>query len=166
MGKRGEAKQDRRQGDLFACCAELYPVRRPEGQVRSADLSLRIKSAMGRALKESPKSAHMIAAEISEATGRELSPDMLYAYTAPSKPEQDIGICRFLAFVRATAAHWLIDVLVEDLGLVVLEGREAHFAQRGLLEQQVRQLQDEIKRLDRDMRDEPVPVASHRRRRP
>lgn len=150
-----------RQGDLFAH-AELYPVRAPEGQLRSGDLSLRIKTAMGRALKECPKSAFQIAAEIAEMTGRDLTTDALYAYTAPSKPEHEIGITRFFAFVRVTGANWLIDVLVEDLGLTVLEGREAHFAQRGLLEQQRRQLDEQIRLLDRELKDAPVSVVRRR----
>jgi hypothetical protein len=162
MGK-GQNKNDGRQGDLFA--SELYPVRQPEGQLRSADLSLRIKSAMGQALKESPKPAHLIAAEIAEMTGRELTPDALYAFTAPSKPDHDIGICRFLAFVRSTGAHWLIDVLAEDLGLTVLQGREAHFAQRGFLAQKMQHLQDEIAKLDAETRDNPIRVSMRRPKR-
>lgn len=161
MTKLGKKQPPAGQGDLFAH-AELYPVRRPEVGPRSGDLSLRIKTAMGRALKESPKSAHVVAAEIAEMTGRELTADALYTYTAPSKPDHEIGITRFFAFVRATGANWLIDVLVEDLGLTVLEGREAHFAQRGLLEQQRRQLEDEISRLDAELTAKPVTIARRR----
>lgn len=163
-GAKGAKKADRGQGDLFAF-AEMFPVRRPGGALRGLDLSLRIKIAMGRALKTCPKNAYAVAAEISEMTGRELTADALYAYTAPTKPEHDISITRFVAFVRATEATWLWDVLVEDDGLIVLEGREAHLAQRGLLEQQVRQLQDQIKQLDRELKNEPVSVAVHRRER-
>lgn len=156
---KGEAEG---QGNLFAYAEQLYPVRRPEGQLRSADLSLRIKMSMGRALRESPKSIEQIAGEISQLTGRTLTVDALYAYTAPSKPEHEIGITRFIAFVQATGANWVFDELAEPLGLVVLEGREAHFAQRGLLEQRRRELDDQIKKLDREMRDAPVSVARRR----
>ena len=44
------------QDDLFA---DLYPVRVPTDAIRPLDLSLRIKTAMGRALKECPASAAM-----------------------------------------------------------------------------------------------------------
>lgn len=157
--------RDKTQGDLFAH-AEMYPVRQPATAMRPLDLSLRIKSAMGRALKECPRNATQVAASITEMTGREITADALYSYTAPTKPEHEIGITRFVAFVRATGATWLWDVLVEDDGLIVLEGQEAHLAQRGMLEQQFRQLQEEIRTLDRKLREEPVAVASHRRRRP
>ncbi|WP_336801529.1 hypothetical protein [Kaistia sp. MMO-174] len=164
MANGGKKGADKRQGDLFAY-ADMYPVRQPTTAMRPLDLSLRIKTAMGRALKECPLNATQVAAAITEMTGRELTADALYTYTAPTKPEHEIGITRFVAFVRATGATWLWDVLVEDDGLIVLEGEEAHLAQRGLLEQQVRQLQDEIKGLDRKLREEPVKVATHRRRR-
>lgn len=161
MARPGKKPPRAGQGDLFSH-AELYPVRRPDTGPRSGDLSLRIKSAMGRALKESPKSAHVLAAEIAEMTGRDLTADALYTYTAPSKPDHEIGITRFFAFVRATGANWLVDVLVEDLGLVVLEGREAHFAQLGLLLQQQSQTDEEITRLRAELAAKPVSVTRRR----
>lgn len=86
-----KSERDERQGDLFVS-AELFPVRRPLETMRPVDLSLRIKAGLARALRESPDSAEVIATRISEMTGRKLSGDGLYAYTAASKPEQDIGI--------------------------------------------------------------------------
>ena len=118
------------QGDLFAA-GEVFPVRRPVENARPVDLSLRIKTGMSQALKECPDSAAIVAARIAEMTGREMSVDALYSYTAASKPEHDIGIVRFVAFVRATRAYWLWDLLVEDDGLMVLQGREAKLAQLG-----------------------------------
>jgi len=155
MGKR--AAKSAEQGDLFAA-ADLFPVRAPVEHLRPVDLSLRIKTAMGEALKKSPKNAFAIAAEISAMTGRELTADALYAYTAPTKPEHDIGLTRFVAFVRATGANWLWGVLVEDDGLIVLEGREAHLAQLGLLQQEQARLADQIKTLKGELREAPVSV--------
>ncbi|MCX5512244.1 hypothetical protein C3941_09245 [Kaistia algarum] len=155
MGKR--AARPTEQGDLFAA-AELFPVRRPVERVRPVDLSLRIKTAMGEALKKSPKNAFAVAAEISEMTGRELTADALYAYTAPTKPEHDISLTRFVAFVRATGANWLWGVLVEDDGLIVLEGREAHLAQLGLLQQEQARITDQIKTLKGELKHAPVTV--------
>lgn len=158
MGKRaGKASEQRAtsQGDLFAA-ADLYPVRRPVEHIRPVDLSLRIKTAMGEALKKSPKNAFAVAAEISAMTGRELTADALYAYTAPTKPEHDIGLTRFVAFVRATGANWLWGVLVEDDGLIVLEGREAHLAQLGLLQQERARLDEQISTLRTELKHAPV----------
>jgi len=152
-----------KQPDLFAP-AGLFPVRRPGGGARPVDLSLRVKTAMGRALKECPDSAAIVAARIAELTGRPLSEDALYAYTAPSKPDHDIGIVRFVAFVRATGATWLWDELLAEDGLLVLEGREARLAERGHLEQERRRLEKQIRLLDRELSVEPVQVKQRGRR--
>lgn len=147
----------RGQADLFAE-TELFPVRRPVQSNRPVDLSLRIKTAMGEALKACPDSATVIAARMSEMTGREITADALYAYTAASKPDHDIGIVRFVAFTRATGANWLWDLLVEDDGLVVLEGRAALLAQLGHIKQEQGRLTTEMRRLEKELRQEPVRV--------
>lgn len=161
MAKRKADMVDTGQGDLFAT-AELFPVRRPIDALRPVDLSLRIKTAMGRALKECPDSAAIVAARIAEMTGREITADGLYAYTAASKPEHDMGIVRFVAFVRATAAPWLWDELVRDDGLMVLAEREALFAQAGLLRQEAARIADKIRQIDAELKAEPVVVATRR----
>lgn len=143
------------QADLFAA-AELYPVRRPVEISRPVDLSLRVKTAMAKAMKDCPESATIIAARISEMTGRELTVDALYAFTAPSKTDHDIGIVRFIAFVRATGAFWLWDMIVEDDGLVVLEGREAKLAQAGALHQQRALIDEALNELNRELGKHPV----------
>lgn len=150
-----------RQGDLFVS-ADLFPVRRAWAGRPPGDLSLRIKTAMGQALKECPDSAALIALRMTELTGREITADALYAYTAPSKPEHDMGIVRFAAFVLATGATWLWDELVRDQGLTVLEGREAKLAEVGHLRQQKQILDKALKQAERDLEREPVRIAKRR----
>lgn len=153
------------QGELFDSPLALFEVRRPVDGARPVDLGLKIKSAMGEALKRSPDSAQMIAARISELTGRELSADMLYAYTAASKPEHQVRLVDFVAFIRATGATWLWDVAVEDDGLVVLEGREAKLAQAGYLQQQRARIDEQLSALQHELTADPILVpSSHRRR--
>ncbi len=164
--KRRERGPEAEQGSLFDHAAELYPVRMPEAILRPVDLSLRIKTAMGQALKECPDSVAMIAARMSELTGREITVDALYACTAPSKPDHDLGIVRFVAFVRATGATWLWNLLVEEDGLIVLQGREAHLAQLGLMQQEHDRLSDDIRALKRELGQKPVRVANCVRRSP
>lgn len=149
------------QGDLFAH-QELFPVRRPTDTVRAVDLSLRIKTAMGRALKACPESADIVAAHIAELTGQKLSGHTLYTFTAPSKADRQISMIEFVAFVRVTGALWLWDLLVEDDGLVVLQGSEAKLAQLGHLQQQKRQLDDQLRDLERSLREDPVTVSQRR----
>ena len=152
------------QGDLFAVA--FFPVRRPPdaaGRARTVD-SLKIQLAMGQALKECPDSGAIVAARIAEMTGRPLSADALYTYTAGSKPDHDMGISRFVAFVRATGAKWLWDLVVEDDGLVVMEGREAKLATLGLLEQEVERLLQKRKVIRAELGADPVRPADVRRR--
>lgn len=149
------------QGELFAH-RELFPVRRPNEGVRAVDLSLRIKTAMGQALKACPESAEMVAARIVETTGQKLSGHTLYTYTAPSKSDRQISLIEFVAFVRVTGALWLWDVLVEDDGLVVLQGAEAKLAQLGHLRQQRSQLDQQLRGLERELHEDPVIVARRR----
>jgi hypothetical protein len=167
VGARKHTNPHHSQGDLFAHLrhAELFPVRQRVREMRAPDLSLRIKTAMGRALKECPLNAYEIAARMSEMTGREITADALYAYTAASKPEHEISLLRFIAFVRATGATWLWDLLVEDDGLIVLADREAHLAQLGLLRQEKQKLDDQIRAIERDLRHSPVDVARRPRAR-
>jgi hypothetical protein len=148
------------QGDLFTS-GELFPVRRPVGTTRPVD-GLRIKTAMGEALKAHPESAEIVAAKISELTGRSMTAFALYSYTAPSRDDHDIGLSRFVAFVRVTGAYWLWDLLVEDDGLTVLQGREAKLAQLGHLQQQKQLIDEAVRDLRRELGDTPVEIQGRR----
>lgn len=159
--RRKNRQKMNRQGDFFAP-TERFPVRRAWAERPPGDLSLRIKTAMGQALKECPDSAAVIALRMTEITGREISEAALYTYTAPSKPEHDIGITRFVAFVRATGATWLWDELVRDDGLTVLEGREAKLAEVGHLRQQRQLVERALRQAERDLEREPVRVRPRR----
>lgn len=163
MARKPKGTEADGQGDLFAS-VDLFPVRRPIDALRPVDLSLRIKTAMGRALKECPDSAAIVAARMSEMTGREISADALYAYTAPSKPDHDMGVTRFVAFVRATGALWLWDELVRDDGLMVLQEREALFAQAGLLRAEQARIGQKLKDIERDLAADPVVLRRGGRR--
>ena len=164
-GKRTSKANDSRQGEFFAA-DEMFPVRAPLAAFRPVDLSLRIKMAMSRALKDCDDSAGIVAARITEMTGREITADGLYAYTAASKPEHDMGIVRFVAFVRATGATWLWDELLSDDGLMVLQGREALLAQSGLLEQEAGRIAKKWREVKQKLQVEPVVVTRRNGGRP
>ena len=167
MAKR-RAKHRRRmhrQGDLFAT-AGLFPVRRPDQGAQNLDVKqLRMRAAMTQAITESGQSRDVVAARIAELTGRPLTKDALYTYTAGSKPEHDISLMRFVALVRVTGATWLVDELFGDLGLTVLEGREARLAQLGHLEQEEQRLAKAKRALRRELQLDPVEVTPRRDRR-
>lgn len=159
----GKRKNQPGQGDLFAERA-LFPVRQRTETLAPLDVSLKIKTALGKALKEYPEPASIAAARMSEIIGRQITEAALYSYTAPTKPEHDIGIMRLKAFVRVTGATWLWDLIVEDEGLTVMEGEEAHLAQLGHLEHERQQLEARIRDLRRDLKKKPVDARRPRGR--
>lgn len=161
MGDKRRSR-DERQGDLFAHAERLFPVRERSAQVRPLDLSLRIKTALGQALKECPDPAAVVAARMSEIIGREITADALYAYTAPSKADHQISVLLFIAFARATSAPWLFDVLVEDEGLVVFEQEAARMARLGLLHRHRGELEAHIRALEEELAARPVEIARRR----
>lgn len=142
-----KSRHDRHTGDLFDV-ANLFPVEAPRSLPRALDLKAQIARAMGEAIRESGHRAPIVAALMTEILGEdEVTPAQLYAYTAESRTSHNISLVRFIAFVRATGATWLWDMLLAPEGLTVLQGEEAFHAQASLAEKRGRQLLDEAKRL-------------------
>lgn len=141
---------------------DMFPVRRPVERLRSLDLSSRIKAALSRALRECDLSVEEVAARMTVILGTDVSASALYAMTAPSKPDHQISMLRFIAFARATEAVWLWDAMVEDEGLVVLQGREARLAELGHLEQVSAKMRRRIADLKSELSTEPVKVRRSR----
>lgn len=160
--RRAKGRRRRMQHDLFGG-GRLFPVRRRESTPRAVDLTLRIKSAMGRALKECPDSIDVVAAKVSELTGRRLSADALYAYTAPSKRDHVIDAARLMAFTRATGANWLWDELLADEGLIVLEGEQARLAELGALRQEQQRLNAAVRAAEKALNAAPVKIKKRSR---
>lgn len=129
-------RRDESTGDLFA---GLYPVRRPpEPDAALAGFDAKLRRAMSRALKEHPESREMVAARMSEILAAPgFSKNMLDKYTAESSDAHSISVARFLALVSVTRATWLLDLLAEQTGCVVMEGEEARLAERGFARQQL-----------------------------
>jgi hypothetical protein len=148
---------DHSQGDLFY--EPVYPSRVATDGLDMSGFRSKLKRAMSQALKECPYSRHEVAMRMAEALGQDtFSKATLDAYTAESKESHDISLVRFKAFVRATAQHWLWDLVVSDEGMTMLMGDEARLAEAALLRQQKKELDERLKRL------EAQPVHVHRRR--
>ncbi|MDZ4376175.1 MAG: hypothetical protein U1C74_32740 [Phenylobacterium sp.] len=130
------------QADLFEV-HNAFPVRAPSELLRARDFNRRVAMAMSQAIRECPKSRE----EIAEAMTLQLAYDegevtvaMINAYTATSRDTHTISLVRFIAFVRATGATWLWDVVLHDEGLEILEGEEAYLARAALLQKQADEL--------------------------
>lgn len=150
-------KSDPHQGDLFH--QPVYPSRMASDDIDVTGFRSKLKRAMSRALKECPHDRHEIAKRMALALGQDsFSKAMLDAYTAESKETHDISLYRFKAFVRATGAVWLWDMIVADDGMIMLVGDEARLAEASLLRQQMKELNDRLKQI------EARPVLVKRRR--
>ncbi|MGV8939062.1 MAG: hypothetical protein ACOH2J_18230 [Allorhizobium sp.] len=137
-------KRDPAQFDFFS--APLFPSRSPSERIDIERFRARIKREMSRAIRECPHDRIVIAARMAQYLGlASISKSALDAYTAESKAGHDISLSRFKAFVRATGAFWLWDVVVSDDGLLLLEGDEARLAEIARLQQEQRALSAELR---------------------
>jgi hypothetical protein len=137
-------KRDPAQFDLFSTA--VFPVRTASNKLDLDRFRSRLKREMARAIRECPYNRAVIAARMAQYLGLDtISKAALDAYTAESKVSHDISLVRFKAFVRATEAVWLWDVIVSDDGLLVLEGDEPRLAEIALRQQEMKALAAELK---------------------
>jgi len=134
------------QFDLFA--SALFPTRSATTTIDLDRFRAKLKRAMAQAIRECPHDRPTIAARMAQYLGlADFSKTTLDSYTAESKATHDISLVRFKAFVRATGAVWLWDMIVAEDGLTMLEGDEARLAEIARLQQEQRQLGIELKNL-------------------
>lgn len=138
--------QNPNQLDLFR--EPVFPVREPASQIDLARFRSKLKRAMAEAIRQCPYDRPVIAARMAQYLGlSSISKATLDAYTAESKEGHDISVPRFKAFVRATGAVWLWDMIVSEDGLTLLEGDEARLAEIARLQQEQRKIAAELKNL-------------------
>ncbi len=134
------------QGDLFY--EPVYPSRIASNDVDVTGFRGKLKRAMSRALKECPYERAEVAMRMALALGQDsFSLATLNAYTAESNDTHDISVVRLKAFVRATGAHWLWDLVVADDGLTMLVGDEARLAEIARVQQEKQALEDKLRQL-------------------
>ncbi|WP_461522892.1 hypothetical protein [Rhizobium leguminosarum] len=139
-------KHDPAQFDLFSTA--VFPVRTAKEKLDLDRFRSKLKREMARAIRECQYDRPTIAARMAQYLRLEsISKAALDAYTAESKATHDISLVRFKAFVRATGAVWLWDVIVSDDGLLLLEGDEARLAEIARVQQERKALSAELKLL-------------------
>lgn len=146
------------QGDLFH--TPVYPSRIPDETVNVTGFRSKLKRALSRALKECPHDRAEVAMRMAQALGQDsFSLATLNAYTAESNETHDISVVRLKAFVRATGANWIWDLVVADDGLTMLVGDEARLAEIARVEQEQNALAQRLK----ELRAKPVQIARRHR---
>lgn len=140
------SKRHPSQYDLFL--EPVFPSRAADVRIDVSRFRSKLKRAMARAIRECEHDRPTIAARMAQYLGLpSISKTTLDAYTAESKETHDISLVRLKAFVRATDANWLWDLIVSEDGLTMLEGDEARLAQIALLQQEQRERGRELKAL-------------------
>lgn len=133
-------------GQLDFWLEPLFPVRAPTESLDLARFRSKLKRAMAQAIRECPHGRDIIAARMAQYLGLpNISRATLDAYTAESKQTHDVTLVRFKAFVRATGANWLWDMVVSEDGLIMLEGDEARLAEIARLQQEQAKVAAELK---------------------
>jgi hypothetical protein len=146
------------QGDLFH--APVYPSRIASQSVDCTGFRSTLKRAMSRALKECPHDRPEVAMRMAMALGQDtFSLAMLNAYTAESNETHDVTVVRLKAFVRATGATWLWDLIVADDGLTMLVGDEARLAEIARVQQERAAIDQRL----RDLKSTPVRIIRRER---
>ena len=91
----------------------------------------------------------VIAAEMSVLLDEDVSRMMLDAYASPARAEHKVPMSRFFALVAVTGRHDLMDPLMREIGAGLLVGEEVLTARVGHVRQQIKELQAEMKRLEK-----------------
>jgi hypothetical protein len=117
------------------------------GEAALAGLEKRISSMVGTILNSDGRSREVIAAEMSVLLGEEVSRAMLDAYASPARDQHKVIFSRLLALVAVTKRHDLLDAILREIGGSLLVGDEILTARLGHIKQQMRELQEEERKL-------------------
>lgn len=139
-------KHDPSQLDLWR--EPIFPVRAATKAIDVSRFRAKLKRGMAKAIRECPFDRPTVAARMAQYLGLpSISKTVLDAYTSESKLTHDISLVRFKAFVHATGAVWLWDMIVSEDGLLLLEGDEARLAEIARLQQEQRQIGRQVRQL-------------------
>ncbi len=119
------------------------------------DYDLQIKHLMNKAIQGSGKSRQIVAAEMSERLGFEVSHHMLYAYTS-NKDNKNMPLRYLNAFLSVTDSLELMSFLVGKAGCTLLASEDVEVANLGRIEEAqqelARQREKVVKRLELNRR--------------
>jgi hypothetical protein len=136
------------------------PARPAEASPGAMNFDAELRGALKLAMKQSASDRDDVAAAMTMMLGGEgdepgagdefrVTRAQLDAFTAASKSAWKMPVTYLPAFIKATGAVWLLDMIAGKCGCRVLVGEEAVLAQWGALELQEQRLKAEKKRLQR-----------------
>jgi hypothetical protein len=145
MAKHGKKldKWAENQLSLFDLIEEIAPEKfvQPDYQPDSKPLSIRIKEAIGEAMKNSGLKRYAIAGQMSEHLGTEITESMLNCYTAESKEGYRMPAEYMPIFCKLTQDYTVLEILVAAAGGRLVKSEEIYFLEMGRLEQVEKDIQ-------------------------
>lgn len=115
-----------------------------------AGLEQRISSMVGSVLNSDSRPREIIAARMSMLLGEDISRAMLDAYSSPAREDHKVPASRLLALIAATDRHDLLDPIMREIGAGLLVGDEIKTARIGHLSQQMKAINEELRKLKGD----------------
>jgi len=104
----------------------LKELRPKNTEFSSLNVDLRLREAVGQAIKESPLSRYQIAAQMSELLGTEISKTMIDSWTAESREGVNrFPACYLPAFCHVVGSIETMKILADLIGCFVIQGEEA-----------------------------------------
>jgi hypothetical protein len=125
-----------------------------------AGLDRVIAAKVAHVLNEDGRSRHEIAGAISALLDETITKLMLDAYASEARDTHNISAARLLALIAVTKRFDVLDALMRRIGAALLVGEELHAARLGSLQAQRALIEQEIKKLSRDVR--PIDRGTHR----
>ena len=125
------------QLSLFEQIEQINPKKfsEPDFQLQSKPLSLRIKDAISEAIKNSGKKRYVIAGEMGEQLGSEITESMLNSYTAESKEGYRMPTEFIPVFCAITKDYKVLDILVAAAGCRMVKSDEIYLLELGRVAQ-------------------------------
>lgn len=96
-----------------------------QGNESGHNIDAALRRSLSAALKQCRLSAFQVAGEMSHILGETITEDMIYSWTAESKPGHQIWAIRLSAFCAATGDRRPLGVLAEAAGAHVFAGPDA-----------------------------------------
>lgn len=145
MSRRKAAPTPSTQLSLFDL---LQAIERPAPKgPGSLAWGLRIREALSEILRRCPKSRHLIAAEMSELTGEEITKTRLDSWTAESREDHRFPAQYLPALAYVTGDASLLRELARSVDLMVIESREMLIHQLGEISERKKVLQEEERQI-------------------
>lgn len=109
----------------------------------SMDLLLNVKQMMSRLISSSHKDRFDICTDISRATSRSITKEMLDKYTS-SDLDYEIGAVKLAAFCRSVGSLEPFSLLVHPLGAEIITDADVRYLKLARLEEQRRMIDQEL----------------------